>query len=103
MESAWPNLNLTVTNLGDSHLVSLRGELDADSADRVTASLIEIAGSELVLNLGGLSFIDAAGVSALMQAKVAIEVRGHAMTLTNAHGIVRRVFELTDLAGLLTD
>lgn len=101
MQGGQDSLDLTVTQLGETHLISLRGELDLAGAEYVRARIEEIAGSTVVLNLGGLSFIDAAGVRALVTAKQRVEARGHSVSIINPTHPVRRVFDLTDTSDYL--
>lgn len=88
---------------GDDHLVTLYGELDLRDAERVRRTLVEISasGSSVVVDLSGLEFIDAKGLSALLVAKREITARGDRMEIRNARGLVRRVFEVTRLTELL--
>jgi anti-sigma B factor antagonist len=87
----------------DQHLVELRGELDFETASSLTDRLVDIAGSMVVLDLSGLRFIDARGLSALLEARGRIEAQGHGIEFCRARGIVRRVFELCGLDDLLSD
>lgn len=85
------------------HVVCLRGELDVSNADRVRDTLIGVAGSTVVADLSGLSFIDAGGLAALVAAKQRISADGHTLRITGAKQFVRRVFHLGELDELLDD
>jgi anti-anti-sigma factor len=82
-------------------LVRLRGELDLAGADFVVNLLGVVASSTVVIDLGGLNFIDGRGLSALLSARDHVEAKGHTLELRGATGIVRRAFEVADLAHLL--
>lgn len=101
--SEWDPFSIDVTEGGEIHLVRLRGELDVAAATRLEATLIQVAGSTVVVDLTELAFIDAAGLRAIANAKHEIERRGHALTVKGAQGLVRRVFEITELRHLLDD
>jgi anti-anti-sigma factor len=83
------------------HVVALSGELDTAGADYVSEVLVEVAGSRVVADLSGLTFIDAAGIAALLSARRQISARGHELQLRGATGIVRRVFESVGLKELV--
>jgi anti-anti-sigma factor len=88
---------------GETHIVTLRGELDVAGAEKVTDALVAIAGSAVVVNLEHLTFLDAAGLSALLSAQRQVEHQGHQLSILGAQGIVRRVFDVTGLDHLLGD
>jgi anti-anti-sigma factor len=92
-----------VTDAGDVHVVSLRGQLDLASAGAVRDALVQIAGSTVVVDLSDLRFLDSSGIAALLSARSQIMQGGHGFQLRGAHGIVRRVLEVTGLAFLLAD
>lgn len=103
MATGWPTFNVSVTDLAESHLVALRGELDAVGAEYLPDQLMPITRPDIVVDLEGLTFIDAAGISALLKVKMHHEQQGHSLSLVKARGLVRRVFELADLAHLLAE
>jgi anti-anti-sigma factor len=96
-------LSLDVVDDGEgTHFVVLHGELDLAQAERVHDVLLETAGSTVV-DLTDLAFLDAAGLSALLRARRQITAAGHRLVIRGAHGLVRRVFEITHVAHLLED
>lgn len=92
-----------VTTAGDVHVVTLHGQLDLANADRVRESLVAVSGSTVVVDISGLRFLDSSGIAALLGARQEIVDAGHGFELRGAHGIVRRVLEVTGLAHLLSD
>ncbi len=84
-------------------MVELSGELDLETAAGLADGLTDIAGSVVVVDLSGLMFIDARGLSSLLEAKRRIEAEGHDIEFRHASGIVRRVFDVLSLSDLLTD
>lgn len=96
-------LAIDVAGDADEHVVRLRGELDIADAGRVHDLLMGTAGSRMVVDVSQLTFIDARGISAIVAARSAIIEAGHPFSIRGARGIVRRVFELTDLGTLLDD
>jgi len=89
--------------VADCHVVRLIGELDVASAAFLAGRLVEVAGSVVVVDLSGLTFIDASGVQALLDARERIVEQGHTIELTEARGLVRRVFRILGLDHLLTE
>lgn len=87
----------------DTHIVRMHGELDIANADQVRHTLVGVAGSTVVADLSGLTFIDASGLSAFVSARKQIADQGHSCRITGARSFVRRVFQLCDLDGLLDD
>jgi anti-sigma B factor antagonist len=96
-----PYLTMDVRDEPDSHLVMLRGELDVAAAADLQARLLSVAGSTVVVDLSGLTFIDAAGVGVLVDTRAKLEGEGHRVVLRGASGLVRRVFDLLNLQALL--
>lgn len=84
-------------------VVVLRGELDLASASAAEELLVELSGSTIIVDLGEVSFLDAAGLRALLQAKRRIEGVGHHLLARNARGIVARVLEVTGLSDELLE
>lgn len=85
------------------HLVSAHGELDMVHAHRFRDALIDMAGSTVVVDVSGVTFMDASGVAALRGAWKEIAARGHDLEVRGAHGRVRRVMELCDALFLLRE
>jgi anti-anti-sigma factor len=96
-------LHIYASSSGDQHLVRLVGELDLVDADHVRNLLVAEAGSTVVLDLTDLRFVDAAGVAGIVAAGREIRSAGHSLVVRGARGIVRRVFEITELGHLLRD
>lgn len=82
---------------GPRAVVRLDGELDCLNAGLATAE-VEIAldrgGTELVLDLRGLRFLDVRGVHVLLDARSSCQARGRRLLLIPAPDPVQRVLEL---------
>lgn len=83
--------------------VQLAGELDLLSAHMLDAALDLASRSIVVLDLSGLRFMDATGIQAIVRARNRVRSEGNDLEIRGAHGLVRRAFELSDLAELLAD
>ncbi len=103
-QQSWsPNFSMAelADDAGD-HQVRLAGELDLASTPELANRLVAIAGSTVILDLSDLTFIDARGLAALVEARHRIEGQGDRLELRGAQGLVARVFEICGLAHLLS-
>ncbi|MEA2199898.1 MAG: anti-sigma factor antagonist [Solirubrobacteraceae bacterium] len=83
-----------------SHVLVLSGELDVASADQLEALIRQICAQttiEVVLDLSNLTFIDSAGLRAILLAGELCEDRGHEFAIVPGPTHVQRVFELARL------
>lgn len=76
-QGATPCLTVEVREEPDSHLVMLRRELDVAAAADLRVRLLGVAGSTVVVDLSGLTFIDGAGVRVLVETRGELEGEGH--------------------------
>jgi anti-sigma B factor antagonist len=79
-------------------IVCLGGELDVGVAPQLTAvldDLLEVGVGRIVVDLRSLTFLDSAGVHALVSAHRSAERRGGVLSLVRGPHHVQRVFELT--------
>jgi len=92
------------TESGDGwHRVVPVGEVDLTSADQLRAAIEEIAGSTVVVDLSGVTFMDSSGIAALVAARRQVEADGNGLVLRGAQGVVRRVFQVLSMEDWLTD
>lgn len=90
---------------GGRHTVSISGELDVASAQVLEQTLVEACAAgakELVLDLGGVEFMDSTGLSAILQGKRLCESNQCSYLLTPAQRPVERVFEATGVRRALS-
>ena len=79
-------------------VVSMSGELDAFNAECLFDAVSGVdldRDRTLVLDLTGLTFCDAGGVSAVLRADRFLRDRGGRLTVQGMSGLPRRVFTLT--------
>jgi len=87
---------------GDAHVVELIGELDLDGAPAVEEELLAAEATDapsIVVDLGGLQFIDSTGIRLIVMAAERDE--DGRLTLRRGTKQVQRVFEITDLVDRL--
>lgn len=78
-------------------VVAVRGEVDLHTAPKVRYAIER--GSEdvntVVLDMGGIAFMDSTALSTLMRAKEALEEKGAHLRLTAPSRAVERIFAVT--------
>ncbi len=80
-------------------VVRLIGEIDISNADEIAAELDAVAreGSQLVIDLAGLEFMDSSGIAMLLRAAARVDT----LELRNPSSTVRRIIECTGLTEIL--
>jgi anti-anti-sigma factor len=84
--------------------VSLQGELDLASARRMEERLSAIdegGPSRVIVDLGGLAFLDSTGLRVLLLADARARERGYELVLRPGEESVQRVFEVTGALDVL--
>ena len=85
-------------------MLTLFGELDVVSAPELAQTLNEVLGqphARVMLDCGGLRFVDSAGVSVLIRAKQRAETNGRTLVFRRPTEQLERVFALVGLADWL--
>jgi anti-anti-sigma factor len=81
--------------------VRVHGDLDFRSAPLVRDALVEAIsqplGEDVQVDLAGVTFLDCAGLGALIAASNAARTRARRIFVTNPSGAARRVLEICDL------
>jgi anti-sigma B factor antagonist len=83
-----------------SNVLPLKGEIDLHVSPSVTASLnamIEKKPKRLVVDLSGVTYIDSAGLAALIEAMQKVEGYGGKFLLAGLQETVRSIFEISRL------
>jgi len=97
-ESGTP-ITISVSSTGPEPIISAAGELDFTNAHLLveTVTGLELDGHRtVVLDLSGLTFCDARGVSALLTANNSVGSAGKRLLLRGVAGIPRRLLSLTE-------
>jgi anti-anti-sigma factor len=82
------------------HLVTVTGELDIAATPELSTILAMAAaspGGTVVLDLGGVDFIDSTALGTILKAGGEIESAGKRLVVVSAGGPVRRLLEMTNL------
>ena len=83
-----------------SEVLPLKGEIDLHVSPSVTASLnamIEKKPQRLVVDLSDVTYIDSAGLAALIEAMQKVEAYGAKFLLAGLQETVRSIFEISRL------
>ncbi len=101
-----PTFRIDSTRAGTRGTLVATGELDSGTCvaliEAVERAASESGASELHLDLGGLSFIDSAGLRAMIQIELSSRERGLALVVTPPPAPVTELLELTGVADRLT-
>lgn len=81
--------------------VRLYGEIDLATAPKLAVVLRTLGGGDVVIDMAEVTFIDAAGLTVLVEAKRRRNGAG-TMIIGSASPFVRRVFEITGLEELFS-
>ena len=79
-------------------IVAVSGEVDVCTEAPLQQALLRIIrerGARLMLDVSGVSFMDCAGLRALLATRRCVELRGGFMRLIATSAAVRRIIELT--------
>ena len=88
------DLSISVDDAHGEQVVHLAGELDVAAAGFLVRTLAQTTGSPVVVDLAGLTFLDAAGISALLTARRRIEEQGRRLVVRNPSPWIVRVIQL---------
>lgn len=94
-------MNIDVTQADGVTVVAPRGDLDmatVDEARRTLGGLIDRGQSRLLVDLGGVGFIDSSGMGVLIAAMKRARAAGGDVRLCALQDEVRGLFELTRLS-----
>jgi anti-anti-sigma factor len=99
-------LSIESTLEGEAAKVRLSGELDLDGAGAIGDAIAQITNGpvrSVVIDAGGLSFLDSSGLRALLTAREKVLATGASFQLTETSGAVDRVLDMTGTRSLLTE
>jgi anti-anti-sigma factor len=101
-----PRLGFTSRPYDDGSLrLAVAGELDMDTVGQLGAAVDEALTAhrptQMIIDLGAVTFLGSSGLRALLTAQRMAGERGAALRIENARGAVLRVLSVTGLLGIL--
>jgi anti-anti-sigma factor len=92
-------LRLEVSEDSGRAVVRASGEVDLDSSSALRAALARllVAGRHIVLDLSGVTFIDASGIGVLVGARRSAVRSGLTLALRRPSPVVKKVLEVTSV------
>lgn len=100
---SWDHFAVEVTERAVPVVVRCRGGLDFAYADELREAFARITERDVVVDLTRLTFVDSAGLSIMLSARRTVLDVGGNLSIRGARGIVRRVFQVAELADVLDD
>ncbi|MFI6602458.1 STAS domain-containing protein [Nonomuraea sp. NPDC050536] len=90
-------LAMTCQQLRTGALISVTGEVDITTSAHLQSAIKEgrRPGEPLILDLGGVTFLDSTGLSVLLDAHTAAERDGGSLHLADVQRLPMRVFQIT--------
>lgn len=99
------DFDVTVSYEDDEVLVAVRGEIDLYTGpmlwERVSAAL-DAARPRVVMDIGGVSFMDSTGISVLVMALRRLREDGGVLVVRSPSRTIFKLLELTGVANLVT-
>jgi anti-sigma B factor antagonist len=99
------DISVSRTTAGNVPIVAVKGEVDVYSApalkDRIS-ELIESGERTLIVDLGGVAFLDSTGLGALVEARTATTNAGGSMSVVCDQERILKLFTITGLDGVFT-
>jgi anti-sigma B factor antagonist len=98
-------MDIEVSQTGSVTLVVPKGDLDMGTAEQLKGTLNELLGkgqSRLVIDLGGVAYIDSSGLGVLVAAMKQARAAGGNVRLCSLQEEVRSIFEMTRLIKVMS-
>lgn len=98
-------LTMTSEREGDIHVIALSGEIDLATASDVDEELKRVEATDavaIIIDLGGLEFIDSTGLRVLLTADARSRADSSRLSLLRPPDRVFRIFEISGIADSLS-
>jgi anti-sigma B factor antagonist len=97
-----PQMELRIRKNQEIYIIDVQGELDLYNSYKLKellAKMLEKKIERFIINLEGVEYIDSSGIGALIYIFSTLKKLNHKLAITNIHGSVKRVIEMTKLMG----
>lgn len=95
-------MELKIRKSGESYIIDVNGEMDLYNSYRLkelVMKMLEKKVERFIVNLEHVDYIDSSGIGALIYICSTIKKMNLRLVITNIHGSVKKVIELTKLMG----
>lgn len=95
-------MELKIRKNGEVYIVDVNGEMDLYNSYKLkelVMKMIEKGIKTFVINLEQVDYIDSSGIGALIYISSTVKKMSLKLALSNIHGSVKKVIELTKLTG----
>ena len=95
-------MELKIRKNGDSYIIDVNGEMDLYNSYKLkelVMKMLEEKVERFIINLENVDYIDSSGIGALIYICSTIKKMSLKLVITNIHGSVKKVIELTKLMG----
>ncbi len=95
-------MELKIRKTGSNYIIDVNGEMDLYNSYKLkelVMKMLEKKVERFIINLENVDYIDSSGIGALIYICSTIKKLGDKLVITNIHGSVKKVIELTKLMG----
>ncbi len=95
-------MELKIRKTGTNYIIDVNGEMDLYNSYKLkelVMKMLEKKVERFIINLENVDYIDSSGIGALIYICSTIKKQGYKLVITNIHGSVKKVIELTKLMG----
>ena len=95
-------MELKIRKSGENYIIDVNGEMDLYNSYKLkelVMKMLEKKVERFIINLENVDYIDSSGIGALIYICSTIKKMNLRLIITNIHGSVKKVIELTKLMG----
>lgn len=95
-------MELKIRKNNDVYIIDVLGEMDLYNSYKIkelVMKMVEKNVKKFCINMEQVDYIDSSGVGALIYINSTLKNLGHKLVISNIHGSVKKVIELTKLVG----
>ncbi|MFA6507125.1 MAG: anti-sigma factor antagonist [Treponemataceae bacterium] len=95
-------MELKIRKNGETYIIDVTGEMDLYNSYKLkelVMKMLEKKVERFIVNLQGVDYIDSSGIGALIYICSTIKKMNLKLSISNIHGSVKKVIELTKLMG----
>ena len=95
-------MELKIRKSGETYIIDVNGEMDLYNSYKLkelVMKMLEKKVERFIINLENVDYIDSSGIGALIYICSTIKKMNLKLVITNIHGSVKKVIELTKLMG----